>query len=106
MKITKDWEFGVLGLYNYNRPGPFETYFDFIRENHKRMDGDFVEAGVFRGRSALALALFLKELGSDKKVYGFDTFWVSCRRKTRKMILRILTFYFGKNASQPNIIAK
>ncbi|MCE7887419.1 MAG: methyltransferase [Alphaproteobacteria bacterium PRO2] len=74
MKITKDWEFGVLGLYNYNRPGPFETYFDFIRENHKRMDGDFVEAGVFRGRSALALALFLKELGSDKKVYGFDTF--------------------------------
>jgi len=33
-----------------------------------------LEAGVFRGKSILATALLLKEIGSPKKVYGFDSF--------------------------------
>ncbi|NJL70857.1 MAG: methyltransferase [Candidatus Competibacteraceae bacterium] len=38
------------------------------------MPGDIVEAGVFRGRSILATAMVLRELNSDKVVYGYDTF--------------------------------
>lgn len=49
-------------------------YFNFIRENHMDFRGDIVEFGVFRGASLVATALLLKELGSNKKVYGFDSF--------------------------------
>lgn len=38
------------------------------------MPGDIVEAGVFQGHTLLATALLLRELGSDKKVVGFDSF--------------------------------
>lgn len=36
--------------------------------------GDFVECGVWRGGNALAAAMVFKNLGSDKKVWLFDTF--------------------------------
>jgi len=47
---------------------------DFIIEHHDHIDGDICEAGVFRGRSLLATGLLLKELGSPKQVFGYDTF--------------------------------
>jgi hypothetical protein len=74
MSLQEDWEFNVLGAYNYRKPGPLQHYFDFIAENHDRIDGDILEAGVYQGRSLLGAALLLKELGSKKTVYGFDTF--------------------------------
>ena len=72
--ITEDWEFDVIGVYNYRNPGPFRHYFDFIVENLDHIKGDICEAGVFKGRSLLATGLLLKELGSPKQVYGFDNF--------------------------------
>lgn len=36
--------------------------------------GDIVELGVAEGRTSLALGLWLKENGLNKKVYSFDTF--------------------------------
>ena len=72
--IKEDWEFNVLGIYNYKISGPLEYYFQFIIENHDRIEGDLVEAGVFQGRSLLALGLLLKEIGSSKVIYGFDSF--------------------------------
>jgi hypothetical protein len=39
------------------------------------LDGDIFEFGVYRGSTLLAMALLLKELGSEKKVYGFDSFY-------------------------------
>jgi len=74
MLLYDDWEFNVLGIYNYKKPGPLKNYFDFVLANHLRIKGDILEAGVYQGRSLLGMALMLKELGSDKKVYGFDTF--------------------------------
>lgn len=74
LHLTEDWEFNVLGIYNYRKPGPFDALFGFVRENHHRIEGDLVEAGVFRGSSLVAMGMMLKELGSDKKVYGFDSF--------------------------------
>ena len=74
INLNHDWEFNVFGVNNFRRPGPYQNLYDFIRANHAQIRGDIVEAGVFRGNNLLALGLLLKELGSDKTVYGFDTF--------------------------------
>lgn len=74
MQLNEDWEFNVLGVYNYRKPGKLSAYFNHIIEHHDYMEGDIVEAGVFKGRTLLAVGLLLKELGSTKQVYGFDSF--------------------------------
>ena len=74
MIIKSDWEFGVLNVYNYKQSGKLDGYFDFIRNNHTNIEGDICEVGVYRGSSIIATALLLKELNSNKKVYGFDSF--------------------------------
>lgn len=74
MRLDEDWEFNVLGVYNYRRPGTKRRWFEFVARHATRMEGDLVEAGVYRGRSLLATALLLREIGSGKKVYGYDTF--------------------------------
>jgi hypothetical protein len=38
------------------------------------VSGDFVECGVWRGGNAILAKLIFSELGSDKKVYLYDTF--------------------------------
>jgi len=72
--MKKDWQFGVMGVMNPKDRGPLRFYFDFVRKNHSTIDGDIIESGVYQGMSLLAMALMLKELGSTKKVYGFDSF--------------------------------
>lgn len=74
MILKDDWEFNVLGVYNYRKPGSLSYYMDYIIEHCDHVDGDICEAGVFRGRSLLATGLLLKELGSSKHVIGYDTF--------------------------------
>ena len=74
MFLKEDWEFNVSGIYNYKKPGPLKHYFNFIKNNHNNIDGDIVEAGVYKGRSLLGVGLLLKELGSEKKVFGFDSY--------------------------------
>jgi hypothetical protein len=74
LKIRKDWEFNVLGVYNYRKTGPYDCYLQFIKENFSTLEGDIVEAGVYQGKTLLSTALLLKELGSNKIVYGYDTF--------------------------------
>lgn len=72
--LKDDWEFNVLGVYNYRKRGNKEALFNFIRDNHDAIMGDIVEAGVYRGNTLLALGMFLKEIGSEKIVYGYDSF--------------------------------
>ena len=72
--IRKEWEFGVMNVYNYRAPGSLRNYFAFVKECHNSISGDIVESGVYQGKSLLGMALMLKELGSNKKVYGFDSF--------------------------------
>lgn len=72
--IKNDWEFGVLGVCDYRKPYSLRFYFNFVLKNHDKIDGDIVESGVYQGKSLLGIALMLKELGSNKKVYGFDSF--------------------------------
>lgn len=74
LELNQDWEFNVLDVYNYKKPGQYQALFDFVKNNHEKIAGDIVEAGVFRGRSLVAMGMLLKEIGSDKKVFGFDSF--------------------------------
>ena len=74
MDDLEPWELGVLGIYDYQTGGPYEPYFDFLRRNSGALMGDAVEFGVFKGRTLLAAALLLRELGSQKAVVGFDSF--------------------------------
>lgn len=48
----------------------------FLLQNqiYKEIDGDVIEIGVFRGGAIIGMGLKLKELQSDKVVYGIDTF--------------------------------
>ena len=79
-----NWEFNVLGIYNYRAPGKLDPYFSFIAENHHLIPGDIVEAGVFQGRSFLATALLLRDLDLRKKVYGYSIpFQAFLRSSTR-----------------------
>jgi hypothetical protein len=70
----ESWEFNTLNIYNYNKPGPLDLFYNFVRLSHHTLPGDIVEAGVFNGRTLLATALLLRELNSSKTVYGYDTF--------------------------------
>ncbi|WP_234273257.1 TylF/MycF family methyltransferase [Billgrantia zhangzhouensis] len=73
--IVDDWVRGVLGVANpYSKESNLRFYYDYLIRNHDKVDGDIVEAGVYKGSSLLATALLLKQLGSKKKVYGFDSF--------------------------------
>tara|TARA_B110000238_G_C16036004_1_gene399672 strand:+ start:72 stop:824 length:753 start_codon:yes stop_codon:yes gene_type:complete len=72
--LFKDWEFNVLGIDNYKRPGKLKPYYDYIIKNHRSLDGDICEVGVYRGFSVLATAMLLKELNSDKIIWGYDSF--------------------------------
>ena len=59
---------------DYRSQIKLSPYYEFIRKNHEQLEGDILEVGVYRGKSLLSTAMLLKELGSDKKVYGFDSF--------------------------------
>jgi hypothetical protein len=72
-KPKYDFEWDMLGIYNYKQKGKLYHYFEFLTKNLNKK-GDLIEAGVFRGSSLLSVALFLKEKGSNKKVFGYDSF--------------------------------
>jgi len=40
----------------------------------EKIDGDFVECGVWKGGSVMAMALTLKEMGEVREIYLYDTF--------------------------------
>jgi hypothetical protein len=70
----EDWEFNTLGIYNYRKPGQYDLWFNFVRTNCFRDDGDYAEVGVFNGKTLLATALLLRELGSTKTIFAYDSF--------------------------------
>jgi len=70
-----DFIFNLAGIENYNSSNSrLRFLFEHCKKNVGKLDGDIFEFGVFRGASALSIALLLKKIGSTKKVYGFDSF--------------------------------
>jgi Macrocin-O-methyltransferase (TylF) len=47
--------------------------FDLL-ERTKNIKGEIAECGVWRGRTLVAMGLYLRQHGSPKKVFGFDSF--------------------------------
>ncbi|HYW00592.1 MAG TPA: TylF/MycF/NovP-related O-methyltransferase [Candidatus Acidoferrum sp.] len=45
-----------------------------LLESSAVLEGDVIECGVFRGGSLVEIACRLRELGSNKKIFGVDTF--------------------------------
>lgn len=73
---SEEYLFAITEVENFrkNTPSRLRHYFQFIKDNHLKLNGNLAEFGVYRGNSLIATALILKELGSDKKVFGFDSF--------------------------------
>lgn len=85
MILKNTWEYNVLEVYDYRKnmpefrdhvagPTKLDHYYRFIIDNHHEIAGNIIEAGVFKGKSLLSTAMLLKEIGSEKIVYGFDSF--------------------------------
>ena len=68
------WEFNTLGIYNFTQPGPYSFIFDFLFESQNELRGDILEAGTYRGKTALSLGIFLAQNGLPGVIHGFDTF--------------------------------
>ena len=80
MMLNDYWEFNVMGVYDYRSYGSLYDWYEIIQSNISNVDGDLVEAGVFKGRSFLATSLLIKEMKMKKLIdrnvvnYGFDSF--------------------------------
>lgn len=74
MRPKTSWEFNILNVYNYKKSGPYDFIFEFLKGHQSKFGADILEAGVYRGRMTLALALFLQENSLPGIVHGFDTF--------------------------------
>ena len=70
----RDWQYGVLGIKSHSKSGSLKHYFDFVRANHNVIGGDIIESGVYQGGSLIGMGIMLKEIGSSKKIYGYDSF--------------------------------
>ena len=68
------WEFNTLGVYDFTKPGPYQYIFKFLQENQSNLTGDILEAGTYRGRTALSMGLFLDQHRLTVTIHGFDTF--------------------------------
>jgi hypothetical protein len=80
--LTQQWEFDVLGIYNFRNTncGNLTMWYKLVKEKVPTMNGCFLEFGVNKGRSFLGTSLLLKEsnheLGANQatKNLGFDSF--------------------------------
>jgi hypothetical protein len=46
----------------------------WLIEKTRHIPGDIAECGVFRGQSLIPMAIYVKQQGIGKKLYGFDSF--------------------------------
>ena len=76
MKKYYDYEFNLLGVdevQNFAK-SRLRFWYDHIKKNALKKDGDIFEFGVYRGNSLITAALILKKIKSKKKIFGFDSF--------------------------------
>ena len=71
-----DFIYSALKIENHNKHSTsrLRFWFNHLKENHQKIDGDIFEFGVFKGASLISIAILAKRLGSSKMIYGFDSF--------------------------------
>jgi len=76
-KNLQEWERNYLEIVSPEKKSHLFYYLKFLNsKNFKKIEGDIVEAGVFRGTSLISSALLLKKNKqlNIKKIWGYDTF--------------------------------
>ncbi len=74
-KKLKKWEFSYLEIFNIKEKNNLFYYFKFLNsKKFKRLDGDVIEAGVYRAKSLITTGLILEDNKLKKIVYGYDSF--------------------------------
>ena len=73
--MLKEYEINLFGVDEFHKEtnSRLRFYYEHIRKNLD-LEGDIFEFGVYKGASLIAAALILKDMNSNKKVYGFDSF--------------------------------
>lgn len=73
--MYKEYQTNLIGVDEYHKESNsgLRFWYEYIRQNPD-VEGDIFEFGVYKGCSLIAAALILKEIKSNKKVYGFDSF--------------------------------
>ena len=77
LKNLEEWEKNYFGIISPKIRGQLYFYLKFLNSQKlKKINGDIVEAGVFRGTSLISSALILKKNKAlkNKKIWGYDTF--------------------------------
>ena len=74
--IYKEYELDLLGVEGFHKKivSSKRFWYENIKKNAHKNDGDIFEFGVYGGNSLITAALILKKLNSKKKLYGFDSF--------------------------------
>jgi len=69
----KEYEMDLLGVEGPHKQtiSSYRFWYDHIRQNALKNDGDMFEFGVNRGKSLVTAALILKGLNSKKKIIWF-----------------------------------
>lgn len=73
---SDDWIYNSLGIENFNNTSRsrLRHWYAHAKKYHSMLEGDIFEFGVYKGGGAIAMGLLLKEIGSNKKIYAFDSF--------------------------------
>ena len=67
-KTYKEYELDILGVEGPHKQtiSSYRFWYEHIKQNAFKNDGDIFEFGVYRGNSLITAALILKELNSKK----------------------------------------
>ena len=66
------WEFGAVGISDPTH-STLKRYFELVYRT-RDTPGDIAEFGVATGKSIVTTSLISKKMGTNKRIYGFDTF--------------------------------
>ena len=85
---------------NRSRIEKFLNHYELLKLS-KRLKGDIVEFGVFKGNSIIRLAHFREILKMNNTIYGFDTFSKFPKNNSQKSYDRQFPDEFKKLAGNP-----
>jgi len=77
IKNLEEWEKNYFGIISSKKKSQLYFYLKFLNsKKFEKINGDIVEAGVFKGSSLISSALLLKTKKGfkNKKIWGYDTF--------------------------------